>query len=366
MIVRDSVTFVALTAIAVVLFGLTLGLFRSFEAHRADLAREYAAHGRSELAAGKPAAAVSSLQAALEYAPDDYDSQLLLAQALAGAGEREQAENYFEGLLAGRPGDGLLNLQLARLARERGDAARATSLYRAAIFGDWPGNGAVRRREVRLELVDFLIERKELAAARAELLIAAGNAPDDAAMNLLFADKLRAAGDNADALNLYDKAAGQEPKNGSALEGAGRAAYALKDYAKAHALLLRAVDAGQKDAEDLAREAGRLTELSLSRQLPARVRERHLEEAAKIAEARLASCAPAAVGAAATPDAAPELKARWTGVGTGAKRAALLHTAEGQDTVTELIFDTERELAKTCGAPAGDDALLLKLAGEAE
>jgi len=363
LILHDSLTFLLLLLTTVALFGVTLFLFHSFNAHRAKLAKDWADQGRAALRAHKPADAVKALRASLSYASDNYSNQLLLAQALANAGETDQATSYYFDLKAARPGDGFINLQLARLERQKGNRPEATADYRAAIFGAWQGDGTARRREVRLELVDYLIQQKNQAAARSELLIAAGNSSDDVPLKLLFADRLRAAGDVDDAFHLYVQATGDDPHNSHAFEGAGRIAYESGDYVRAHSLLVSAVDnlrdgdPRREELTALAHDAARLEELSLSRELPARERAEHLLTAARIADARLKACS-AEAGAANVQD----LETRWHAVGEGAKREAMVEQADGQDTLTQLIFDTERETAQVCGKPAGDDALLLKLA----
>ena len=365
LILKDSLTFLMLLSVTVALFGVTLLLFRSFEGHREELAKSWADRGRTELEQRHPEAAVASLRAALAYAPDDYASQLLLAQALADSGDTDQAINYFLNLWAARPGDGFLNLQLARLEAKRKNAnpADVIAYYRASIFGDWRGDGSIKRRDVRLELVDYLMQQHEDAAARMELLVAAGNAPNNLHLEGMFAEKLLAAGDANDALAYYEKAIADNPHDAEALAGAGRIAYGQGDYAKARLLLARALADSPADSprhEELgtqARDAGRLAELSLSRELPAGVRAEHLVTAARIAQERLASCPEG--------DESQELQTRWREA-SGGQLKALVADAEGQETLTALIFDTERRTAQTCGQPSGDDALLLKLANGRE
>ncbi len=112
----------------------------------------------------------------------------------------------------------------------------------------------------------------------------------------------------------------------------------------------------QPEIAAMVQESDRLVELSLSRDLPARERARHMIAAAKIAHQRLTACP------AGNEDELAELLARWSAAGNGARRNALAENAAGQETLTQLIFDTERETAGICGAPTGDDELLLKLA----
>ncbi len=395
-LLRDGLVLLVLCLVTVALFGVTLFLFKSFEAHRVNLGRRWSARGRLALAGGRPEMAAASLRTALGYTPDDYPDQLLLAQALAAAGHPEAANNYFLGLWDLHPGDGFVNLQLARLARERGDAGAAIEYYRASIFGNWQGDGVARRREGRLELADYLAERGQAPAAEAELLIAAGNAPEkDVALQLRIADRLRALGDLADALR-YDKVAvTQAPRNPAALASEGRLEYALGDYPAAARTFTEAVEAFRRlrDREapgataestewgKLAANARRLPELSLSRDLPASERATHLLLDAGIAQRRWRSClarwpssmpagnAGALAGLSPSPDALAGLaglRSRWAAVDRSLRGGALARSIAVEDTLTTLIDDTEIQAAAVCGTPVGDDALLFMLASQTQ
>src|SRR5579863_8745700 len=86
LILRDSLAILSLGLGTVVLFAITLFLFRSFSTHRADLAQRWAARGSQALDAGKADEAIVDLRAALTYAPGTRAYELLLAQALGEAG----------------------------------------------------------------------------------------------------------------------------------------------------------------------------------------------------------------------------------------------------------------------------------------
>lgn len=116
LILRDSLTFLSLTLFTLALFTVTLFLFRSFAAHRIDLGQRWSDRGRTALAKGQSEQAIAALRTALSYSPGERSYELLLAQALAAAGHTEEAYNYFSGLWDSAPGDGFINLQLARLA----------------------------------------------------------------------------------------------------------------------------------------------------------------------------------------------------------------------------------------------------------
>jgi hypothetical protein len=79
----------------------------------------------------------------------------------------------------------------------------------------------------------------------------------------------------------------------------------------------------------------------------------------EIARKRLSACA-----AHLAPDdtTLEDLKSRWSGDDGNADDAALRRDPALQDSAMQLVYDTEMQTARACGAPAGDDALLLRLA----
>ncbi len=372
---HDVLAFLALLASSLALFGVTLFLFRSFEEHRVDLGRRWAARGQLALQQGRPNDAVSALRTALAYAPDQQTDQLMLAQALAAAGHTDEANNYFLSLWDSRPGDGLINLQLARLARRRGDVGEAIDYYRASIFGSWEGDGVVRRRAVRLELVDFLIQKHQFGEARNELFTVAGNAPDDARLNLEVAEKMQAAGYPADALAFYEKSLASNIHDRPALEGAGRIAFSEGNYAMAERLLERALKEKplpgetatlQPELLSLIKHAERMQELTLTRDQPPAQRAQHILVASKIAQQRLSDCEVQAAGLTRYGAQLASLITDWSEAASGHKNLkVLLENAETQDSWSQLIFRTEQETAQACGAPQGDDGLLLDLSQSA-
>jgi Tfp pilus assembly protein PilF len=377
LILHDSLAFLALLATSVALFGVTLFLFRSFQAHRVELATRWAARGRKALAEGRPEEAVSDLRTALSYAPEDRDDQLLLAQSLAKAGHLDEATNYFVTLWDTRPGDGFINLELAQLARERHDDAEADNYYRASVYGSWEGDGVVRRREVRLELADFLIGQHRNEEARNVLFTVVGNAQKDVKLYGIVAQKLEEAGYPADAYTFLEKAVEVAPRNREVLEQAGRLAYQLGQYADAERMLRRALDepAPASESEDerqrvqsLAQDARRIQQLTLTRDQPAKERAEHILEAAQIAQDRLRSCLNAPNSNPKNDPLLDDLTVRWTAAQPTGKTSVrtLLENASAQDTWAELIYSTEQGTAQACGQPSGDDALLLQLANASQ
>jgi len=372
LILRDSLAILSLTLATVAIFIVTLFLFRSFSQHRADLAQQAYEQGRDALNAHHPDEAIASLRAALSYAPGDSRDIQLLAQALGETGRPEQTEEsyqYFMNLWDTQPGNGLINLQLARLAARRNDRSAAVNFFRAAVYGTWEGDGVARRAQVRLELAQYFIANHDLGSARLELLIAGGNAPDDYDRDMTLGSLLEQAQDPADASTYYQHALAAKPDDPPALEAAGRLAYQSGDFESAHRLLARALAAqgvthtpADADDENLADNAARILELMPLPTQPVRERvERVLADRA-IAAKRLDACSSQFSDAVELPSALQAMRSRWDGTeGTG-NAAALLRDPPQQESAMQLVYDTEAQTAKLCGAPTGDDALLLRMA----
>lgn len=370
LIVHDALVFLSLSLVTVALFVVTLLLFRSFAAHRNALAIRWSGRGKAAIQAGHPEQAISALRTALLYAPDDRSYELLLAQALGDAGHTDESYNYFLSLWDTRPGDGFTNLRLARLAAKKHDQRGAIKYYRAAIYGTWEGDGALRRRDVRLELAQYLLDQHDNNDARTELLIAGGNNPGDPALILKLAGLLEKAGDTTDALTYYKKVITAQPKNEQALAAAGRLQFAAGKYDQAHRLLQQAdretpgtgTVQGDPELKVILQKSERILELSPSKKLPSRVRVERILIARSIAKKRFASCSTQMQEAGASPAQLQVLSSAWISKLASATQKELLQDSDAQDATVKLIFDTETQTSQVCGPPGGDDALLLLLA----
>lgn len=361
LIFQDAVTFLGLTAITVVLFVVTLFLFRSFQEHRAELAKRWSARGSAALRTNKPDQAIASYRTALSYAPGERNYELMLAEALAQANRTEEAYNYFIGLREERPGDGFINLQLARLAIKKHDVQGAINYYRASIYGDWEGDGAKRRREVRLELARYLIEQQQLGPAKTELMVAAGNAPDDPEFDLTLARLLEKAAAPSEAMDFFQKVLAQQPHNQIALKEAGKLAYRRGDYATALTFLEQAAKEQSGDEENAAllMQARRILQLVPGETLPTQERVNRILMDRAIAKARWNTCM---MQTDAAQHSLQSLATRWMSPDATTSRSALLHDPDKQRAALQLIYDTEIQTSQHCAAPTGDDALLLLLA----
>lgn len=372
LIFRDALTFLGLTLITAVLFAITLFLFRTFASHREELAERWSARGEAAMSSGHPDQAVTALRTALSYAPGNRSYELLLAQALGDAGHTEESYNYFLGLWETQPGDGFINLRLARLAAAKKDTNAAINYYRAAIYGTWEGDGPERRRDVRLELSRFFLAHHDLSSTRTELLIAGANSPDDTNLALTIAQLLEQAEAPRDALNYYQKVLAREPNNQSALEAAGRLEFGFGNFEDAHRLLEQAahghanVNAGKAElpaqTSVMLNESARIIALEPSKKLPPAERVTRILKLRDLAKKRFEDCKAQISAANGLPFPLQALGARWTSKEATISRAALLRDSAEQDAIVQLVYDTEVQTDQVCGAPTGDDAVLLLLA----
>ena len=413
LIFSDGLALITLFATTALLAVLTNYLYQSYASHQVELANRWLERGQQAMRIGKPQVAIDALSSALAYAPGQRAIQIQLAEALASAGRLQEAAVYFNALLETQQGDGLINLQLARIAARQGNENQAIEDYQRAIYGSWEGDGYVRRRSVRLELINYLIARQRLDQARNELLVASGNAPDDdITVQLDIARTMEKAQDPSDALTLYKKILRHHASLREALDGAGRTAFQLGHYLQAKRYLAHGLEGPGVDQEppaaiaqsrDRLAEATRLMQLYPSSRVGLGERSNRILEDRKLAMARLAECTQdkaAAKDSAAAPQSPPSstprsnplaslashfsrhttppaqnqpvaappvdplqaLAERWQQLPAKISATALEKDPELTQTQIQLIYDTEVVTQTVCGAPAGDDALLLRIA----
>lgn len=367
LILRDSINLFSLFLITILLALLTYVLFSTFARHRDALARRWLARGEAALRNGNPQLAVEDLRSALEHAPNRRDIEIELATALAAAGRNAEATAYFNSLLDAQPGNGLIHLQLARLAAKQGNAPLAETHYQNALDGTWEGDGYVRRREVRLELARYLISQKKYIEAQTELRTASGNAPDDPATQLEIAELMEQAQDPSDALRIYRAQMRHRDAPLEAFAGEGRTAFALGYFALARESLARALQHPGSSAQSetawqavrqMLTNSERILQLYPDPNLRVRERAARIASDAKIARARLGTC----FGNANAQGEMANLQQQWQQIPVDIPVRVLEQNPQLEQTMMSLVYETEEQTAQICGAPSGDDALLLKIA----
>jgi Tfp pilus assembly protein PilF len=368
LILRDALALSSLFTVAVVLFFITLALFHSFSVHRERLKERWLARGVRALQAGQPQVAINALRSALAYDTEDKQLQIKLAQALAAAGRTQEAVAYFNTLLESLPGNGPIHLELARLAAKQGPQTLAIEHYQAALDGTWQGDGYVRRREVRLELAKYLINQKHDEQARTQLLVAAGNAPDEPNIEIAIAGMLESADDPANALELYRKALRHKPIQLVALEGAGRAAYNTGRFRTAKQYLERAMNHPEFEKlpsdqqavyRNMLADSDHILLLYPGDDLSVRVRAMRVLANRKTAQERLASCLSTK---SAIPQSLQDIANQWQQLPKAIQLTQLERNPQLEQAVMQLVYQTETITAQQCGTSSGNDALLLKIA----
>jgi tetratricopeptide (TPR) repeat protein len=376
LVVRDTVALLTLLTVTLALVTATVFLFRAFSDLRGRLAQRWLARGEAALHSGHPEEAVDELRSALAYAPAQRNIEIDLAEALAEAGRTQEATSYFTTLWEAEPGSGIINLQLARLAARQGNQGEALQRYHASIYGDWQGDGAVRRRAVRLELIEYLISVRNFDQARSELLIASGNAPDDPAVKLRIAALMEKAGDPANASRIYKTILQHAPRDLQPLEGAARTAFALGNFVQARDYVDRALAnpaeasesaQARQDLHDLRDRAVDTLLLYPAPALSTLAQAQRVLRDRNLAFDRLRACGVALPGEAAVrpvPSQFADLMTKWQALpGSSKVTVSRLEKEAGlRQSVMQLVYDTEKVADKFCGPATGENAMLDRIA----
>jgi tetratricopeptide (TPR) repeat protein len=382
LVLKDTLALLSIFAVTWVLAVLTWLIFRSYSQHQSDAAARWKRRGEDALKHNNAPAAVYDLRTSLGYGQDDPATEIELAQALAEIGtprSLEEAAVYLNTLWEKEPGNGNINLQLARVLARQGQVASALERYHAAVYGVWEGHGAVQGRQARLEMVRYQISLGRFSDARGELVIAAGN--DTSTPTLMVAAGLLAeAHAAADALHIYQEVAARRPVVVQALEGTGQMAFMLARYRTARTYLDRALNTSNAAhplmdralVEKNLRIANAVMAIYPSPELPQRERLRRVVRAYELARKRYTACANGLGGQSNGPqngraqiennDQMTALGNRWQSARPRLTVAALVDSAQLEQATMQLVYDTELVTERVCGEPTGEDEALLRIA----
>ena len=367
-------TFLLMTLVLLILmFAITGVTVRIYREGQKAFAQEMYDRGERALRARRVTAALADFRAALSYSHNNPDYELRLAEALTAAGNsaeaHAEARTYFLSLLEREPGNGIVNLELARLAADDRDVPDALRYYHGAIYGQWGDHQVEKRRSARLELVEFLLAIGQKDAARAELIAIAPDLPPDPILQTRVGTLLLQVKGYDDALTLFHRALLEDPHLPAALAGAGECHFQQGHYAQAERYLARAL-----------REAPNLPEAAIMKATCDAVLnldpfQRHLSNAERArravanfqtATARLQECA-AIKGIdlkAADGDRLQMLYSRVAEVQPHVQQRYLSRDSELLSKVMDVVFDIEQTTERVCGEPQSSDLALLLLAQE--
>ena len=245
---RRPIYVVWLSLLAAAFFGFTFGINRLYAQKQQLLSRSWFQQAKEALDTKRPTDAISDLRNALLYSHNSPQYLFTLAQALEAAGRVPEARSYFLSLLEDEPGNGAVNLELARLAEKDNDVNHAMRYFNGAIYGAWGADPVAKRQQVRQELVSYLLAKNLKTQARGELLTFTTEMPKTVESDLWVADAFSRLGDDRSALDFYKAATRLNRHDAAALLGAGEAAFRLARYREALDYFKRAA-AIHNDAE---------------------------------------------------------------------------------------------------------------------
>ncbi len=361
---REPVIVALLSVLALVFFLAVTGLSHVFHTQQESLGDRWFTRGTVDLKHQRFQPAVSDFRSALLYSRDNYVYQLNLAEALIGLTRTSEANAYLVNLWDREPDNGLVNLELARIAVQNGETEHALRYYHNAIYATWPGDQEVERRETRLELIEFLLGTNAKTQAQSELIALAANLGDDPSQYVRVGKLFLQAQDHEHALAEFRLSLKSEPHNAAALAGAGRAAFELALYAPAQRYLQSAVMANPSDAQlaDQLKDTALVLRMDpFQRQISFAQRNRIVTEDFAAAGERVNACA-AAVNLkvpVSSPGSLPSLAEKWTKMKPQITAGGLQRNPEMVEAAMELVFDIERKSNVECGAPTGTDKALL-------
>jgi tetratricopeptide (TPR) repeat protein len=356
---------VFLSAIAVALFLFTRAIAAKERQMDAHVAAAWFREGEGQVRAGDMGRAIDSFRKATSRDRDNRAYVLALANALAAAGNNEEARQALLRLRESSPENAELNLYLARLAAKRGDVAEAVRYYQNALFGLWTGNQVDQeRRKVRVELIHFLLDHQERSRALSEVLILGAEIPEgDAAAQTETGRLFLQAGDAQHALEHFTRSIALNRNNTAALAGAGNAAFQLGDYTQASRYLEAAL--AQDPSSEAALQLLTVTKMILSNDplaphLTREERNRRVLVGFDQSQRRLQSCLDQQSGKKdSTSSGLEPLKADALATQSKLQPRNLRRDPELLRAGMELIYKIEEATNVSCGEPAGLDRALL-------
>jgi len=358
-----------LSLLAICFSAFTFGVSRLYAKKQHELSVYWFQRGENALAQANPREAISDLRTALLYSHDDSRYRFTLAQALEADNRVAEARSYFLNLLEDEPGNGAINLELARLAARQIDVNRALRYFNGAVYGAWDSDPILKRQQVRQELIHFLLAKDLKTQARGELLTFTTEMPKNSASELWVAQAFSRLGDDRSALDFYKTALRANLHDRDILVEAGDAAFHLGRDSEALDYYKRAAANGSEAA--LARKI-RLASLALDlnpfeSRLSSAERRHRVLLAMDIADHRLRQCAQLRKVALDTPGSDPLQLARSQWLQLDAQIRAVdhhSHLVELLTPVTNLLLNIEQQSG--CGPAADTDQAALRIYQNAE
>ena len=364
---RDVFLLSVLVAIATALFFFTKQVAAREHQMEIRIAAIWYNTGEAQMGTGAIEKAIDSFRRAVANDRQNRKYAFGLADALAAGNHDQEAEQTVLRLRELDPENAEINLDLARLASKRSDVPEAMHSYENAIYGLWTGTHVdERRRQVRVELIHFLLAHQERDRALSELLILNGDLPETAASHTEAGELFLQAGDPRHGLENFREAIKQDPHASSALAGAGEASFQLGDYPAAQRYLEAALSLEHLSAHN--QQILSLVQMissadPLARGVGSKERERRLLTGYEQALQRLRAC----LARSSKQTEISDLQALQT-------EAVLLETRLRSKDIgydpdllrsgLDLIYRMEKATNVPCGEPTGMDEAWLLIASK--
>jgi len=291
---RETIILILLATAAVPLFFMTRTMAAWNRENNVAFGRAWYARAREPLQQGEYDTAIEYLRKAGAADRDNMEYSLVLAETLRNAGQSTEARQILLRLRNAKPDDGRINLDLARISEVDEEPDEARRYYHQALYGLWPKKDLeAKQAEIRLELVNFLVARRDVTNVVSELLILASEENSDAASKVHLGSLFLRVDEPSRALHEFVEALKLDPTNAVAMAGAGEAEFKLGNDLAA---ISKLKDAGRRST--LSTEAQHALDLAtlilstdpLTNGISARERTRRLSQALVLARGRLDLC----------------------------------------------------------------------------
>jgi tetratricopeptide (TPR) repeat protein len=360
---REMLLLVLLGLTAIGVFVFTRSMAAKEQQMESRVASVWYEQGERELRSGDIEKAIESFRRATASSRENRTYALALAHALAAGNHTAEAQQALLRLREADPEDAEINLQLARLLARRGEIADAVRSYQNAVYGRWTGSQVdERRRQLRIELIQLLLEHHEQNGALSELLILETDLPQTPQYHIETAKLFLQADDALDALQNYKNALRLDSRNIEALIGAGQASFQIGNYTLAEHYLkaASALTPQSLQAQQLLSAAEMvLSSDPLTFHIGKEERQRRLLIGLQQAIERAEVCSSHSSDQK-TNSELQELKSKAVAMGSDLQSGSQLPDTEFASSGVDLIYEIEKAASTNCGTPTGfDQALLL-------
>lgn len=359
---KEIFLLVTLGLVAVAVFVFTRAMAAKEQRMEVRISRIWYEKGQQYLSSGNIEKAIQAFRKATAGTRFNQKYALVLAGALAAGNHDAEAQELLLRLRESDPDNSEINIYLARLTSKMGETSDTARYYQNALYGRWSGTQIdVRRRQLRVELIHFLLAHQQQNLASSELLILESELPDSAASWVEAAKFFIATGDLQHALKDYSEAARLDGHDVEALAGAGETSFRLADYTKAKQYLsasLKLDPQSQKTRQLLSLVEMVTADDPLAPNLTAVERQRRLIPDFERSRQRLESCLnqTSNSGSGAVMQS---LKTEALAMEPQLNRRGHIPDYDIVGSAFNLIFRMENAASDSCGEPSDPDQALI-------